>query len=125
MSLLGTEGFAQVAPQGPSKLKRVGGLPTVPHFKAKAKRVIYLFQSGAPSQMDLFDPKPVLDGWVADAARTFPVGPVSPVAHKLLKTTEESLFAAVPQCRPGNRLGDVIDRKHEMVCRHDMAGPFD
>ncbi len=31
---------------------------TLPHFTPKAKRVIYLFQSGAPSQMDLFDPKP-------------------------------------------------------------------
>jgi methionyl aminopeptidase len=29
----------------------------------------------------------VLDGWVADAARTFAVGPVSPVARKLLETT--------------------------------------
>ena len=49
----------------------------------------------------------VLDGWVADAARTFPVGPVSPTARKLLDTTERSLFAAVEQCRIGNRLGDV------------------
>ena len=31
------------------------------HFKPRAKRVIYLFQSGAPSQMDLFDYKPVLN----------------------------------------------------------------
>ena len=31
------------------------------HRTAKAKRIIYLFQSGAPSQMDLFDPKPALD----------------------------------------------------------------
>ena len=31
-----------------------------PHFPARAKRVIYLFQSGAPSQIDLFDPKPKL-----------------------------------------------------------------
>jgi hypothetical protein len=31
-----------------------------PHFAPKAKRVIYLFQSGAPSQMDLFDYKPAL-----------------------------------------------------------------
>jgi len=37
-----------------------GALPGLPHFAAKAKRVIYLFQSGAPSQMDLFDPKPAL-----------------------------------------------------------------
>src|SRR6516165_1217084 len=31
-----------------------------PHFKPRARRVIYLFQSGAPSQMDLFDYKPEL-----------------------------------------------------------------
>jgi methionyl aminopeptidase len=49
----------------------------------------------------------VLDGWVADAARTFPVGPITPVAQKLLRTTEQSLFAAVRECRPGNHLGDV------------------
>jgi methionyl aminopeptidase len=49
----------------------------------------------------------VFDGWVADAARTFAVGPVSPVASKLLKVTEESLFLAVDQVRAGNRLGDV------------------
>src|SRR6266508_498106 len=49
----------------------------------------------------------VLDGWVADAARTFPVGPVSALARKLLDTTRGALLAAVPQCAPGNRLGDV------------------
>jgi methionyl aminopeptidase len=49
----------------------------------------------------------VKDGWVADAARTFPVGPVSAVAGKLLDVTKASLFDAVEQCRPGNRLGDV------------------
>ncbi|MFO0940031.1 MAG: DUF1501 domain-containing protein [Pirellulales bacterium] len=32
------------------------------HHSPKAKRIIYLFQSGAPSQMDLFDPKPVMAG---------------------------------------------------------------
>ena len=47
------------------------------------------------------------DGWVADGAYTFPVGPVTPVAEKLMEITRESLFAAVEQCRPGNRLGDV------------------
>ncbi|MBI3211042.1 MAG: DUF1501 domain-containing protein [Candidatus Solibacter usitatus] len=35
-------------------------LPGFPNFKGKAKRIIYLHQSGAPSQMDLFDPKPKL-----------------------------------------------------------------
>jgi methionyl aminopeptidase len=49
----------------------------------------------------------VFDGWVADAARTFAVGPISPVARKLLDATEGALLAAVPQCVVGNRLGDV------------------
>jgi methionyl aminopeptidase len=48
-----------------------------------------------------------LDGWVADAARTLPVGQVSPVAQKLLETTQRSLFAGVERCLAGNRLGDV------------------
>jgi hypothetical protein len=39
-----------------------GGLAGLPHFKPTAKRVIYLFQSGAPSQLDLFDYKPELKG---------------------------------------------------------------
>ncbi len=39
----------------------VTGLAGLPHFAPKAKRVIYLFQSGGPSQMDLFDPKPAMD----------------------------------------------------------------
>ncbi|MEA2391473.1 MAG: methionyl aminopeptidase [Solirubrobacteraceae bacterium] len=61
----------------------------------------------------------VLDGWVADAARTFPVGAVSPVARKLLGATEGSLFAAVEQCRAGNRLGDV---SHAVQSHVEAAG---
>src|SRR2546428_6515389 len=34
--------------------------PKQPHFPGKVKRVIYLFQAGAPSQLDLFDYKPEL-----------------------------------------------------------------
>ncbi|MBX3111209.1 MAG: DUF1501 domain-containing protein [Fimbriimonadaceae bacterium] len=63
MGILGDEGFAAVNPFGDGQgkaLKRVGGLRDVPHFPAKAKRVIYLFQSGAPSQMELYDNKPHL-----------------------------------------------------------------
>ena len=38
----------------------IGGLPGLPHHAPKARRVIYLFQSGAPSQHELWDYKPVL-----------------------------------------------------------------
>lgn len=48
-----------------------------------------------------------LNGWVADAAITVPIGPITPVARKLLDSTRASLFDAVEQCLPGNRLGDV------------------
>ena len=41
----------------------VPGLPGLPHFAPKAKRVIYLFQGGGPSQMDMFDYKPALEKW--------------------------------------------------------------
>ncbi len=40
---------------------RIGGLEGIPHFAPKAKRVIYLLQSGAPSQVDLLDHKPSLE----------------------------------------------------------------
>src|SRR6187401_3631689 len=36
------------------------GRTELPHFTPRAKRVIYLFQSGGPSQMDLFDHKPAM-----------------------------------------------------------------
>ena len=53
-SLLNSPAIA--APQAPV----IGGLAGVPHFAPKAKRVIYLFQSGGPSQLELFDDKPLV-----------------------------------------------------------------
>src|SRR3954466_435375 len=44
-----------------SKLDEPDFLPGVPHFAPKAKRVIYLFQNGAPSQLESFDYKPLLN----------------------------------------------------------------
>jgi methionyl aminopeptidase len=57
----------------------------------------------------------ILDGWVADAARTFAVGPITPVATKLLTTTEESLLIAADKCQAGNHLGDVSHAIQEHV----------
>lgn len=51
--LLGLEGRAATASSGPLAPKK-------PHFPATAKNVIFMFMEGAPSQMDLFDPKPEL-----------------------------------------------------------------
>ena len=57
----------------------------------------------------------VLDGWVADAAVTVAIGPITPVARRLLEATRASLFAGVEQCRVGNRLGDVSHAVQERV----------
>lgn len=57
--LMTGEGWA--APPSPNGEKREGGLPGVPHFAPKVKRVIYLFQSGGPAAQDLFDYKPLLN----------------------------------------------------------------
>lgn len=53
-------GLGTVAMSNLMARDRTGGLSGVPHFAPKAKRVIYLFQSGGPSQMELFDYKPNL-----------------------------------------------------------------
>ncbi|NBR87592.1 MAG: DUF1501 domain-containing protein [Verrucomicrobia bacterium] len=49
---------AVAAPLGENPLA-----PKQPHFKAKAKRVIYLFMAGGPSHLELFDNKPELAKW--------------------------------------------------------------
>src|SRR5579883_3100927 len=59
-SLLNPEIFADEAAPKLESAAKFGGLPDLPHFAPKAKRVIYLHQSGAPSQIDLFDYKPTL-----------------------------------------------------------------
>ena len=57
--LLGVEGRTAA-----SKVSAVNPMaPRRPHFEPKAKNVILMYQSGAPSQLDMFDPKPGLREW--------------------------------------------------------------
>jgi Protein of unknown function (DUF1501) len=59
--LMSENGYAATADAG--RNPQTGGLMGLPHFPPKVKRVIYLFQSGAPSQMELFDYKPKLNDY--------------------------------------------------------------
>src|SRR5688572_19184295 len=61
-SLLGRDAYAAIG-GGATAKHGIPGLPDLPHFAPKAKRVIYLFQNGAPSHVDLFDFKPKLREW--------------------------------------------------------------
>ena len=60
-----------------------------------------------PGDIISIDMGVTLEGWVADAARTFAVEEVSAQARNLLGTTEQSLHAGVAECRAGNRMGDM------------------
>jgi hypothetical protein len=63
---LGSAALASMLPNQPlsaAATSSMGGLPELPHFAPKAKRAIYLFMAGAPSQVDMFDHKPEMDKW--------------------------------------------------------------
>ena len=49
----------------------------------------------------------IIDGWHGDAARTVPVGEISPEAKRLIEVTERALWAGIDQMKNGNRLFDI------------------
>jgi methionyl aminopeptidase len=49
----------------------------------------------------------VLDGWAADAAVSFTIGPSRPADAKLIATTEAALRAGIAAAEPGARIGDI------------------
>lgn len=56
-------------------------------------------------------------GMVGDSAWSYRVGKVSPEVDKLMKTTEESLFAGIEQMRPGNVLDDISKAVESVAVR--------
>jgi hypothetical protein len=60
---LGMLGMAALASEESTQAAGVTNplAPKAPHFTAKAKQVVHLFMNGGPSQVDTFDPKPLLD----------------------------------------------------------------
>ena len=60
-----------------------------------------------PGDIISIDVGVTLGGWVSDAARTFAVGPVQASAERLLRATEEALYAGIAKATVGNRVGDI------------------
>jgi methionyl aminopeptidase len=60
-------------------------------------------------------------GWVADAAITVPVGPVSERAERLMATTQAALFEGIAEARAGNRLGDISSAIQRRVERDGFS----
>ncbi len=79
-------GFAYLAFQGlAAEQAAAAEAPLLPHHMPRARRVIFLFMHGGPSQVDLFDPKPRLQ---ADNGKTLPFAPAKNISAKptLLKS---------------------------------------
>ncbi|MFP6906299.1 MAG: DUF1501 domain-containing protein, partial [Verrucomicrobiota bacterium] len=98
--LLDRDGLLAAPPAGNN------GLPGLPHFPAKAKRIIYLFQNGAPTHIDLFDYKPVL--------------------HKLHGTPvpEEYLVGKRFSTMTGNPSGKLMLQPIEPFKQHGKSGAW-
>lgn len=60
-------------------------------------------------------------GMVGDGAWTYPVGKVSDDVKKLLKATEEALFAGISQMKPDNVLDDISSAIEEVAVREKMG----
>jgi hypothetical protein len=79
-----------------------GAMPGIPHFPPTAKRVIYLFQSGAPSQMDLFDYKPRL----RDLAKTELPDSIRGGQRLTGMTSGQTSFPVAPSIFPFQQYGN-------------------
>ncbi len=117
---LGTIALAQLLGQDGYAAEAAAPLaPKPPHFPAKAKNVIFLFQEGAPSQMDLFDPKPELRKWSGH--------PLPPSMTKDLKLAfikpNASILASPREFKPygqcGMELSDLLP--HTATCADDIC----
>lgn len=60
-------------------------------------------------------------GMVGDGAWTYPVGDVSDDVKRLLKTTEEALFAGISQMKAGNVLDDISGAVEDVANREKMG----
>ncbi len=69
---LGTAALTSLMPTQQSFAAGSNGLPHLPHFAPKAKRAIYLFMAGAPSQIDMYDYKPKLNDLFQTDLRKMP-----------------------------------------------------
>lgn len=79
--------------------------PKSPHYPAKAKSVICLFQHGGPSQMDLFDPKPELNKW---DGKNYPGTDLEIHFDKQAGKLLESPFAFAPHGQSGTEYSELL-----------------
>ncbi len=99
-------------------IRSQGGIPTFKGYRGFPGSICtspnHMVVHGIPGKVRLqegdilgVDVGVTLEGYVADAAMTFPVGEVSEEAKRLLRVTEEALYKGIAQCVVGRRVGDI------------------
>ncbi|MGH9769047.1 MAG: DUF1501 domain-containing protein, partial [Blastocatellia bacterium] len=110
-SLLGESGYAQ---SGDAAARLIG----LPHFAPKAKRVIYLYQAGGPSQLDLFDAKPHLEKFRAqNLPESIRMGQrlTGMTAHQSSWPTAPSVFKFAQHGKSGAHLSELLPHTAKIV----------
>ncbi len=139
-SIIGNGSASAVTPNSNTSVKIGMGSLGEPHYAPKAKRVIYLFQSGAPSHLDLFDYKPNLQKHFGiDLPDTIRMGQRITGMTSGQKTlpVAPSIFKFVPRGKSGTYMseilpytGDIADKlclirsMHTEAINHDPAVTF-
>jgi uncharacterized protein (DUF1501 family) len=134
---LGTMAVGSLLNAAEEQRATVPGLPGLPHFPPKVKRVIYLFQSGGPAQMDLFDYKPDLvkvfgkevpkSIYPDERKTTMTSGqksfPVAPSTLKFSQHGKSGTWLSEAQPHLARRIDDVcvIRSMHTEAINHDPA----
>jgi len=89
--------------------------PRRPHFSAKAKRVLHIFANGGPSQVDTFDPKPMLARYEGK--------PLPKELHRMTQNKTGNALASpfkFPKCgRSGIEISEIFPRLSE--CADDLC----
>ena len=126
-TLCGQEGL--LAPNASAAAGYLSPLaPKPPHFPVKAKRVIHLFMNGGPSQVDTFDPKPMLDKY---AGKTLPfelrterkTGAAFPSPFKFQKYGQSGIEVSDLFAKTAESIDDiaVIRSMHADVPNHEPS----
>lgn len=100
------------------KISVRGGIPAFKGYRGYPASICTSVNNqvihGIPSQLRLkegdivsIDLGVYLDGFYGDGAVTLPVGEISPLAKKLLRVTEESLYIGINMANPRNRVSDI------------------
>ena len=113
-------------------IRAEGGIPTFKGYRGFPGSICaspnHMVVHGIPGKTRLkegdilgVDVGVTMDGYIADAAMTYPVGEISESARELLRVTEESLRRAITQCQVGNRVGDISHAVQSYVEAHGFS----